>query len=55
MFYRIVKKFIIALFLMSASAVIGQDNDENSSFNAQYWLDYNIKYSVQEKNEISGF
>ncbi len=55
MFYRIVKKFIIALFLMSASAVIGQDNDENSSFNAQYWLDYNVKYSVQEKNELSGF
>lgn len=55
MFYKTAQGFIIALLLMSTSAIMGQENDDNSSFSGQYWLDYNLKYSVKEKNELSGF
>ncbi len=50
--------FFILLYLVIALPspyLNAQSEQEDVSTNAQYWLDYNMKYSINEYKSVSGF
>jgi len=50
--------FYFVLFLvivLPSQTLIAQSESEDVTTNSQYWLDYNMKYSINEKKSVSGF
>ncbi len=55
MFYKIINRSILVLFLINTVVLVSQETDVDVSNNIQYWLDYNVKYNIKEKNSFSSF